>query len=164
MALDAEGFTRAARSTKNERRGDDLPGEHLAGAHRRLVAVYLMASTGLRLSECLGLTVDRVDFLRRTLRVDRQLVAGEFGPTKPGPACAPFRSAPRSWRCSPRTWQQFPAGPLGTVFTMPKTRETAEGAPVNSGRWAETYLEACRAAGLKVAPGRMICATSRPAH
>ena len=37
-------------------------------------AVYVMASTGLRLGECLGLTVDRVDFLRRTIRIDRQMV------------------------------------------------------------------------------------------
>lgn len=35
--------------------------------------VVLAAGTGLRLGECLGLTVDRVDFLRRTVRVDRQM-------------------------------------------------------------------------------------------
>lgn len=34
----------------------------------------LAASTGLRQGEALGLTVDRVDFLRRTATVDRQLV------------------------------------------------------------------------------------------
>lgn len=49
--------------------------------------VVLAAGTGLRQGECFGLTVDRVDFLRRTIRVDRQLVlAGkgqpEFGPPK----------------------------------------------------------------------------------
>lgn len=43
--------------------------------------------TGLRISEMAGLTVDRVDFLRRTVRVDRQLVAIQgrqpvFGPPK----------------------------------------------------------------------------------
>ncbi len=36
--------------------------------------VVLAASTGLRQGEALGLTVDRVDFLRRTATVDRQLV------------------------------------------------------------------------------------------
>lgn len=35
--------------------------------------VIAAAGTGLRWSELAGLTVDRVDFLRRTLRVDRQL-------------------------------------------------------------------------------------------
>jgi len=36
--------------------------------------VVLAAGTGLRQGECLGLSLDRVDFLRRTLRVDQQLV------------------------------------------------------------------------------------------
>lgn len=36
--------------------------------------VILAAGTGLRQGECFGLTVDRVDFLRRQLRVDRQLL------------------------------------------------------------------------------------------
>lgn len=37
------------------------------------VAIVLAAGAGLRPSEVLGLTVDRVDFLRRTVTVDRQL-------------------------------------------------------------------------------------------
>lgn len=45
------------------------------------------AGTGVRISEALGLTLDRVDFLRRTVTIDRQLsriVAGEpvLGPVK----------------------------------------------------------------------------------
>lgn len=52
----------------------------------RILAV-LAAGAGLRLGEALGLTVDRVDFLRRQVRVDRQLVtisgkAPRFGPVK----------------------------------------------------------------------------------
>lgn len=42
--------------------------------------VVLSATTGLRQGECLGLTVDRLDLMRGTLRVDRQLVlAREVG-------------------------------------------------------------------------------------
>ncbi len=37
--------------------------------------IVLAAGMGLRQGECFGLTVDRVDFLRRQVRVDRQLVA-----------------------------------------------------------------------------------------
>jgi integrase len=37
-------------------------------------AVVLGAGAGLRQGEAFGLTVDRIDFLRRTLRVDRQLL------------------------------------------------------------------------------------------
>lgn len=50
--------------------------------------VLFCAGSGVRISEALGVTVDRVDFLRKTLRVDRQLVdVGEdgapvFGPCK----------------------------------------------------------------------------------
>ncbi len=57
----------------------------MPGRYRALVT--LAAGTGMRQGECLGLTVDRVDFLRRELRVDRQLVtppkgAPAFGPPK----------------------------------------------------------------------------------
>lgn len=50
-------------------------------------AVILAAGTGLRVSELLGLTVDRVDFLRGVVTVDRQLVDRRgaepvFGPLK----------------------------------------------------------------------------------
>lgn len=41
---------------------------------RMRALVVLAAATGLRQGELLGLTVDRVDFLRREVRVDRQLV------------------------------------------------------------------------------------------
>ncbi|MHA6618925.1 site-specific integrase [Pseudonocardia sp. DLS-67] len=49
--------------------------------------VVLAAGTGLRQGECFGLTVDRIDFLRRTLEVDRQLIGSDggkpvFGPPK----------------------------------------------------------------------------------
>ena len=63
--------------------------EALAGAlpHRYRAIVMFAAGMGLRQGECLGLTVDRVDFLRRQVRVDRQMPAvsnGEpvFGPPK----------------------------------------------------------------------------------
>ncbi|MGI8752441.1 MAG: tyrosine-type recombinase/integrase [Acidimicrobiales bacterium] len=49
------------------------------------VALTLGAGCGLRLSEATGLTVDRVDFLRRELTVDRQMLPIgdlEFGPPK----------------------------------------------------------------------------------
>jgi integrase len=55
---------------------------------RYRAVVSLVAGSGLRASEVFGLTVDRVDWLRRTVRVDRQLVGREpggapiFGPPK----------------------------------------------------------------------------------
>lgn len=44
--------------------------------------VVVGAGTGLRQGELFGVTWDRIDWLRRTLRVDRQLVNGAFGPCK----------------------------------------------------------------------------------
>ncbi len=57
-----------------------LPGE------LRALATFA-AGTGMRQSEIFGLTVDRVDLLRRSVRVDRQLVrvpgqGAFFGPPK----------------------------------------------------------------------------------
>jgi integrase len=43
-------------------------------------AVVVVAGTGLRQGELFGLTVDRIDFLRRELRVDQQLWTPKQGP------------------------------------------------------------------------------------
>ena len=51
-------------------------------------AVVVAAGTGLRQGELFGLTVDRVDFLRRELRVDRQL----WSPRTGRPVFAPPKS------------------------------------------------------------------------
>jgi len=87
--------------------------------------VVLMAGSGLRPAEALGLTVDRVDWLRRTIRVDRQLVtvAGE-----------PPRHAPVKTTSSVRTipvprgvldelarhLERHSPGPHGLIFTDSK--------------------------------------------
>ncbi len=47
--------------------------------------ILLGAGTGLRLSEAVGVTVDRVDFLRRIVTVDRQLVTPAKGDPRFGP-------------------------------------------------------------------------------
>jgi len=49
------------------------------------VALTLGAACGLRQGEATGLTVDRVDFLRRQLTVDRQLLTSSSGATAFGP-------------------------------------------------------------------------------
>jgi integrase len=50
-----------------------------AASPRWQALITLAAGSGLRNGECLGLTVDRIDFLRRTVRIDRQMteVAGK---------------------------------------------------------------------------------------
>lgn len=56
--------------------------------HVRAAAV-LVAATGLRQGEAFGITTDRIDFLRRELRVDRQL----WTPRSGSPVFAPVKSA-----------------------------------------------------------------------
>lgn len=105
----------------------------LAGLHspwyRRLVLVA--AGTGMRSGELRGLTVDgdrpgdppRVDFLRRTIRVDRQLVGitadGQpiFGPPKTD---AGYRTIPVDQAVMDLLAQQIAVqglGPGGAIFT-----------------------------------------------
>jgi integrase len=60
------------------------------------VALTLGASCGLRQGEATGLTVDRIDFLRRKLTVGRQLVTPAAGEPSLGPL-----KTPRSYRTVP---------------------------------------------------------------
>jgi integrase len=52
---------------------------HAAPDHIR-AAVVVDAGTGLRQGELFGLTIDRVDFMRREMRIDRQLWTPKAGP------------------------------------------------------------------------------------
>lgn len=62
---------------------------------QRAIAI-VAAGAGLRSGEILGLTVDRIDFLRRTIRVDRQLVLPNSGAPYMGPPKteASYRTVP----------------------------------------------------------------------
>ncbi len=112
-------------------------------------AVYLMASTGLRLNECLGLTTDRMNFLRRSLRIDRQLVGAGFGPTKTG---AGVRTIPVSSSVIDMLAAHlalFPVGEDGLIFTTVATRQTMAGRPIGRSQWSDAYRKACRVAAVE---------------
>lgn len=110
--------------------------------------VLLSAGAGLRVGESIGLTVDRLDFLRRRVVVDRQaLRSGGFGPPK----------TPASSRVVPvgddllgelaehlRRWPAATEGDTaGLVFT------TLQGRPIRSQHLRMlVWLPALRAAGL----------------
>jgi integrase len=96
--------------------------------------IVFAAGMGLRQGECFGLTVDRVDFLRRHVRVDRQLLAArggvpEFGPpkTKAGFRTVPMPDVVKTTLAAHLA--RFPVGPTGLVFTnslgKPLRRNTA---------------------------------------
>jgi integrase len=97
---------------------DSVPGRWRA-------AVLLAAGTGMRQGEVFGLTADRIDWLRRTVRVDRQLVLVPGAP----PALAPPKTD-SSIRDIPLPQvvvdalaahlAAYPSGPGGFVFTSPE--------------------------------------------
>lgn len=116
-----------------------------AAPERLQALVVAAAATGLRSGELLGLTVDRLDFLRREIRVDRQLTYV--------PGTAPFMAPPKtpeSTRVVPLPafavdalaahLAAFPAGPDGLVFQAekggPMLRTTL------NGRWRRTLRRA----------------------
>ena len=89
-------------------------------------AVLLMASTGLRLGECLGLTVDRIDFLRRTVRIDRQMAnttaGGSFGTPKTNAGVRTIPLPAVGVEMLEAHVAQFPPGEHGLVFTDRRER------------------------------------------
>jgi integrase len=104
-------------------------------------------SAGLRSGEVLGLTVDRVDFLRRTITVDRQLVTTKgqgptFGPPKTKASRRVIPAPDGLLLVLSAHLAAYPAGQDGLIFT------NADGGPIRRNRWGETWGKATAAAGL----------------
>jgi integrase len=121
----------------------------VAGVPDRYRALVILgAGAGPRISEALGLTVDRVDFLRRRVRVDRQLVGVADGVPIFGPV--------KDRRNRPRTVplpdvvidtlaehvRRFGTGPDELVFT------TDSGRPISSSTWSGVWRRAAEPLGL----------------
>lgn len=109
------------------------------GRYRALV--LFEAGSGLRPGECFGLTVDRVDFLRRTVTVDRQLEGTRAGVPSFGPPKSPagHRSVPLSQTvCDVLAAHlaEFGAGVEGLVFT------NTVGHPLTRSTWSSVWHKA----------------------
>jgi integrase len=107
-------------------------------------AVVLLAGSGLRVGELLGLMVADVDFLRRTVRVERQrLQNGSLGPCKTAKS---VRTIPLGAVVTDELAAHLAGGRLdeqnSSLFTASK------GQPVRYGAWKDQWQRACRAAGL----------------
>ena len=116
--------------------------------HLRATAV-LAAGAGLRQGEVLGLTGDRVDFLRRSLTIDRQLVTLARQPLTLAPPKteASVRKVPMPDFVSSALaahMAEHPAGEWGLLFT------DRQGRPIPRNRFGETW----RAAVAKAKIGR----------
>lgn len=87
-------------------------------------AVVLGAGAGLRNGEALGLTVDRIDFLRRSLLIDRQLVtvtgqAPTFGPPKTTASVRTIPLPPVVGEELARHVKDYGTGSDGLLFVAP---------------------------------------------
>lgn len=124
-----------------------VPAVTAAMPARWAAAVPLMATIGLRPGEALGLTVDRVDFLRRRLTVDRQAltVAGgtRFAPPKSASGSRSIPLPARTVSLLAAHVREHGVGEHGLLFTADA------GTLVHRGRWAETWRRAATAAGLE---------------
>jgi len=119
--------------------------------------VTTTAGTGMRQGEVLGLTVDRLDTLRREVRMDRQLVTmvkdtPKFGPVKTD---ASARTIPLPAVVVAAHLAAHPPWPDGLVLTQ------ENGDPWTRQRFGHVWRPAARAAGLLVGSGG--CATTTPA-
>lgn len=111
-----------------------------APAHARALIV-MMAGSGMRLGEATGVTVDRVDFLRRTITIDRQLIDVVAGLPRWGPpkTAASHRTVPVPAEVTDAIGAHLAAWPsTGLVFVnsqgRPWRRGTLDG---EWKRWAE---------------------------
>jgi integrase len=111
-------------------------------------AVVLGAGTGVRQGELLGLTVDRIDFLRRQMLVDRQLInlPGQAPQLAPVKTRASVRTVPLPQTVVASLAEHlaaFPAEPIGLVFAGD------DGRPMMRSAWSgSVWRPAVAAAGL----------------
>jgi integrase len=114
--------------------------------------VILSAGSGMRQGECFGLTVDRIDFLRRTVLVDRQLVtiSGRAPFLAPPKTAASVRSIPLPTvvvDALAAHLAEFPPLEDGFVFV------TDAGRPIRRTAFGDVWRAAVKAAGAPYGTG-----------
>ena len=118
--------------------------------HMKAVA-WTQATLGLRTGEVTGLTVDRVNWLRRSVTIDRQMVTPQTGSPSFGPPKteASARTLEMSVWLSERLAEHLRLhgeGEWGLLF------HTTSGLPIRRAHWAETFKKAATAAGVSARP------------
>jgi integrase len=119
---------------------------------RRYRALVLSAAgLGLRQGEACGLTVDRIDFLRGKVRIDRQLISPRGGKCEFAPPKTPSSNRVVPLPASVRDvlaahLAEFPAGDRGLVFT------SSTGAPVRRSLFYGSFKTAVKALRIDASP------------
>jgi integrase len=103
--------------------------------------VILGAGTGLRTAEALAVTVDRIDWMRRTLTVDRQLAGTAFAPPKSKDS---RRTIPLPDLVLEALSQHLALYPSDGLVFM-----NTEGRPIRQNGFAVTFRAAARRAGVE---------------
>jgi len=117
------------------------------GRYRALVVVS--AALGLRQGEACGLTVDRLDFLRRTVTIDRQVVTGirvseaHLGPVKTDSSIRTIPLPSSVAEVLAAHLSEYGEGPERLVFS------TRHGTIVNRQTWHAAFSTAARRVGLE---------------
>ena len=125
--------------------------EALPARYRALVV--LAAGTGLRQGECFGLDAGHVDFLRRQIRVEQQLItiSGQQPHLGPPKTDASVRTVPLPQVVLDELAAHIaackPGGEWGLLFT------TSAGGPIWRSTWSQTWAPAVRRAGLPAGTG-----------
>lgn len=112
---------------------------------RYRAAVWCGVGLGLRVGEVLGLTVDRVDFLRHSVKVDRQAAVDGGRELEPVKTRASNRVVPLPEVVAialAEHLRKFPAGDDGRIFT------TSMGNPMRRTAFGEAWARARKRAGL----------------
>jgi integrase len=114
--------------------------------------VKLAAGSGLRQGEAFGLTVDRVDFLRRSITVDRQLVLNGHGTPRFGPPKteASYRTVPVPALVTDALSAHlatYEAGDDGLIFS------NDDGGPIRRTRFSEAWRPVAKSVGLESGVG-----------
>jgi integrase len=122
---------------------DDVATLSAAVPQRARALVVLLAGSGLRIGEALGLVVADVDFLRRTVRVERQrLQDGSLGPVKTAKS---LRTVPLGQVVVDELAAHLAAYPSAdALFT------TDRGEPLTYRRWKSVWRAALASTGLDV--------------
>lgn len=119
--------------------------ETVPSHYRALVLVS--AGLGLRQGEACGLTVDRVDFLRRTVRIDRQMITPPkgpvmFGPTKTASSNRVLTLPDRVGEHLAEHLARFEPGGDGLIFT------SSTGASLRRSTWSAAFRSTVRTLGI----------------
>lgn len=113
---------------------------HMTAPYR--AAVWLGAGCGLRRGEAFGLTVEHVDFLRRTVYVERQLIGSTadhrpiFGPPKTAASVAPVPMPALVVDALAEHLHRYGTGVEGLIF------RSARGCPATRAKVGEAWRDA----------------------